>query len=97
MFEQKKKKRRKEYSQTKELHQLHVSAAACGFSERMLRHVYRQPDDGASSEVDDVVDRDHLQVQHQHLRPFDGPRQDEGGAHVAGLLQREERGEECED
>lgn len=54
-------------------------------SERVLRHEYRQPDDGASSEVDDVVDRDHLQVQHHLLRPLDRPRQDEGGAHVTGL------------
>lgn len=33
-----------------------------GLSEGVLRHKYNQPDDGAASEVDDVVDRDHLQV-----------------------------------
>lgn len=53
----------------------------------MFRHVYRQADDGAASEVDDVVDRDHLQVQHQLAGAFDWPGEDQRGAHVAGLLQ----------
>ena len=67
----------------------------------MLRHEYRQADDGAAPEVDDVVDSDHLQVQHHLLGPLDGPRQDQGGAHVAGLLRgrgggRREEDEESE-
>lgn len=57
-----------------------------GRSERMFRDKYRQPDDGAASEVDDVVDRDHLQVQHHMFRPFDWPCQDQSGAHITGLL-----------
>lgn len=32
-------------------------------SERVLRHVYPQPDHGTASEVDDGVDSDHFQVQ----------------------------------
>lgn len=62
-----------------------------GSSERVLGHEYRQPYDGAASEVDDVVDRDHLQVQHHLPGAFDGPGQDQRGAHVAGLLQRGRR------
>lgn len=67
-----------------------------GSSERVLGHEYRQPYDGAASEVDDVVDRDHLQVQHHLPGAFDGPGQDQRGAHVAGLL-RGGGGEECEE
>lgn len=54
-------------------------------SERVLRDKYRQTYDGAASEVDDVVDRDHLQVQHHLPGPLDGPGQDQRGAHVTGL------------
>lgn len=61
-----------------------------GPSERVLRDKYRQAYDGAASEVDDVVDRDHLQVQHHLPRPPEGPRQDERGAHIAGLLRDKE-------
>lgn len=57
-----------------------------GGSERVLGDKYRQADDGAASEVDDVVDRDHLQVQHHLPRSLDGTRQDKCGAHIAGLL-----------
>ena len=56
----------------------------------MLRHEDHQADDGAASEVDDVVDGDHLQIQHQLLGAFDRPGQDQGGAHVTGLLRYEE-------
>lgn len=56
----------------------------------MLWHKYRQTYDGAASEVDDVVDSDHLQVQHHLLRPFDRPWQDQGGTHITSLLQRRE-------
>ena len=59
-------------------------------SERMLWDKYRQTYDGAASEVDDVVDRDHLQVQDQLLGPLDWPGQDECGAHITGLLKDKE-------
>lgn len=52
----------------------------------MFRHVYRQANDGAASEVDDVVDRDHLQVQHHLPGTCDWPGEDQRGADVAGLL-----------
>ena len=68
-----------------------------GRSERVLRDKYRQTYDGAASEVDDVVDSDHLQVQHHLSGSLDGPWEDECGAHVTGLLRDEgETGEECE-
>lgn len=51
----------------------------------MFRHVYRQANDGAASEVDDVVDRDHLQVQHHLPGTCDWPGEDQRGADVAGL------------
>ena len=84
------------------LHQLQISAATSwltffgkgrsevhlGHSERVLRYKYRQTYDGAASEVDDIVDSDHLQVKHDLPGPLDGPWQDKRGAHVAGLLQR---------
>lgn len=82
MFEQKESD---ELSQTPERYISWDDAVLGGRSERMLRHEYRQADDGAASEVDDVVDGDHLQVQHHLLRAADGPRQDQGGAHVTGL------------
>lgn len=105
-------------SSNKPLHQLQENTAAAsvshsslwpwrgargaGGSERVLGHEYRQAYDGAAPEVDDVVDRDHLQVQHHLLGPLDRPRQDERGAHVAGLLRDKEdrgetEGEECEE
>lgn len=58
----------------------------------MLRDEYRQAYDGAAPEVDDVVDRDHLQVQHHLPGALEGPRQDQRGAHVAGLLRGEDGG-----
>lgn len=60
-------------------------------SERVLRHKYRQTYDGAASEVDDVVDGNHLQVQHQLFRPLDGPWQDKSGADITGLLYEKKR------
>lgn len=54
-------------------------------SVRMLRHVYRQPYDTAASEVDDVVNGYHLQIQDQLPGTLDGPRQDQSGTHVTGL------------
>lgn len=56
----------------------------------MLWDKYRQTYDGAASEVDDVVDRDHLQVQHHLSGPLDWPGQDERGAHITGLLKDKE-------
>lgn len=56
-----------------------------GRSERVLGDKYRQTYDGAASEVDDVVDRDHLQVQDQLSGPLDWPGQDQRGAHITGL------------
>lgn len=55
-------------------------------SERVRGDKYRQPNDGAASEVDDVVDGDHLQVQHHLPRTPDGPGQHQCCAHIAGLL-----------
>lgn len=51
----------------------------------MLRYEYRQTNNGGASEVDDIVDGDHLQVQHHLLRASDGPRQDQCGTDIAGL------------
>lgn len=76
------------------LHQLQRRAAwsfeavkvHSGASERVLWDKYRQADDGAASEVDDIVDCDHLQVQHHLPRSLDGTGQDKCGAHIAGLL-----------
>lgn len=56
-----------------------------GRSERMLWHKYRQTDDGAASEVDDIVDGNHLQVQHDFFGPSNGPWQNQCGAHITGL------------
>lgn len=61
-------------------------SSSAASSERMFRHVYRQANDGAASEVDDVVDRDHLQVQHHLPGTCDWPGEDQRGADVAGLL-----------
>lgn len=52
----------------------------------MLWDKYCQSYDGAASEVDDIVDCDHLQVQHHLPGSLDGTRQDECGTHVTGLL-----------
>lgn len=65
-------------------------AVHLGRSERVLWDKYRQTYDGAASEVDDVVDGDHLQVQHHLSGALDGPWQDECGAHITGLLWDEE-------
>lgn len=60
-------------------------------SERVLRYEYRQTNNGGASEVDDIVDGDHLQVQHHLLRASDGPRQDQCGTDIAGLLETERK------
>lgn len=83
----------------KALHQLQMNAAwlfggdavHSRPSERVLWYKYRQTYDGAASEVDDVVDGNHLQVQHHLLGPLDGPWQDKSGAHVTGLLCEKKR------
>lgn len=56
-----------------------VSEALTQGSERILGHVYPQSDHGAASEVDDSVDGDHLQVQLDVPRPFDGACHHQGG------------------
>lgn len=58
-----------------------VSEALARGSERILRHIYPQSDHGAASEVDDSVDSDHLQVQLDVPRPFDGACHHQGGTH----------------
>lgn len=55
-------------------------------SEGVFRNKYCEADDGAASEVDDVVDCHHFQVQDHRPRPFNWPSQDQRGANVAGLL-----------
>lgn len=52
----------------------------------MLRDVYREPYDRAATEVDEIVDRDHLQVQDQFFGAPDGACQNQSGTDIAGLL-----------
>lgn len=63
-----------------------VSEALARGSERILRHIYPQSDHGAASEVDDSVDSDHLQVQLDVPRPFDGACHHQGGTDRPCLL-----------
>lgn len=63
-----------------------VSEAPPGPSERVLRHMYPQPDHRAASEVDDGVDSDHFQVQLYVPGPFDGARHHQRGTDGARLL-----------
>lgn len=60
-------------------------------SEGVFRDEYCEADDRTASEVDDVVDRDHFQVQDHRPRPFDRPGQDQRSADIAGLLLRRKR------
>lgn len=63
-----------------------MSEALTRGSERILGHVYPQSDHGAASEVDDSVDGDHLQVQLDVPRPFDGACHHQGGTDRPCLL-----------
>lgn len=63
----------------------------CRASEWMFRDKYCEADDGTASEVDDVVDCDHFQVQDDRPRSFDWPSQDQRSADIAGLLLRRKR------
>lgn len=63
-----------------------MSEALARGSERILRHIYPQSDHGAASEVDDSVDSDHLQVQLDVPRPFDGACHHQGGTDRPCLL-----------
>lgn len=54
-------------------------------SERVRRHEYPQADNGAASEVNHGVHRDHFQVQYYITRPFDWSRQHQSGTDGACL------------
>lgn len=57
----------------------------CRVSEGVFRDEYCEADDGTASEVDDVVDCDHFQVQDDRPGSSDWPSQDQCSADVAGL------------
>lgn len=63
----------------------------CRVSEGVFRDKYCEADDGTASEVDDVVDCDHFQVQDDRPRSSDWPSQDQCSADVAGLLLKRKR------
>lgn len=63
----------------------------CRVSEGVFRDEYCEADDGTASEVDDVVDCDHFQVQNDCPRSFDRPSQDQRSADVACLLLKRKR------
>lgn len=66
----------------------------CRVSEGVFRDEYCKADDGTASEVDDVVDCDHFQVQDDRPGSFDWPSQDQRGTDVAGLLLRKNKNKE---
>lgn len=63
-----------------------MSEALAQGSEWILRHIYPQSDHRAASEVDDSVDGDHLQVQLDVPRPFDGACHHQSGTDRPCLL-----------